>query len=287
MKADHPDVEITGAHEFGTTAITFGLDGRELVSGGYHGDMRFWDVREKKTLATANGHDKAIRAIVPLDARTYASGGDDGRIVLWRNHSVVVQVQDEPVTALAVFQGRLVSGHADHTLRLWSTDTLKAVGEITLEADVVALSARSDRLAVGTEHQIVVFDKSFKPIKSLATSGSPHDLQLSPDGKTLAAGSWFRLHVWDVASGEMRSIPTEHNGLLTSVAYSPDSKQLVSLGRHTDSAIRIYDTHDFSVLRRFEAHELCGAMIRFSPDGTWLASASDDESVRLYDLRKR
>lgn len=33
---------------------------------------------------------------------------------------------------------------------------------------------------------------------------------------------------------------------------------------------------------RYQAHELCGSVIRFSPDGTMLASGSDDESVRLY-----
>jgi hypothetical protein len=37
-------------------------------------------------------------------------------------------------------------------------------------------------------------------------------------------------------------------------------------------------------VRRYQAHELCGAIIRFSPDGRMLASGSDDESVRLYRL---
>jgi WD40 repeat protein len=36
------------------------------------------------------------------------------------------------------------------------------------------------------------------------------------------------------------------------------------------------------IMQRYQAHELCGAVIRFSPDGQTLASASDDESVRPY-----
>jgi WD40 repeat protein len=75
-------------------------------------------------------------------------------------------------------------------------------------------------------------------------------------------------------------------GLLTSVAYSPDGRHIVSLGRNTDSAIRVMDTLHYQVERRYQAHALCGAMILYSPDGRWMASASDDESVRRYDLNQ-
>lgn len=146
------------------------------------------------------------------------------------------------------------------------------------------MSAHGDQLAVGLDRAILVLDASFATRRVLAAPAPPHDLQFSPDGRQLAAGTWFRLNVWDVASGRAQSIPTEHNGLLTSVAFSPDGRFLATLGRHTDSAVRILDTATFQVLRRYQAHELCGAMLRFSPDGSMLVSASDDESVRFYRL---
>jgi WD40 repeat protein len=158
--------------------------------------------------------------------------------------------------------------------------------ERALDAGVVALSAHGAYLAVGLEDRILVLDAILTARKTLATSHAPHDLQFSPDGRMLAAGSWFRLSVWDVVSGAQRSIPTEHNGLLTSLAFSPDGRHLATLGRHTDSAIRVLDTTDFSVVKRYQAHALCGAVIRFSPDGRTLASGSDDESVHLHRLDK-
>jgi WD40 repeat protein len=287
MKADKPDVVLPGAHEFGTTAVAFNQDGKTLLSGGHLGDIRLWDVATRKQISENRRHEASVRAILPISPGLYASGGDDGRIILWQNNQVKAEVQGARVTSLALFQDRLVSGHSDKLLRLWSPTDLTLLAEIPLDDDVVALAVRQDRLAVGLDSSIVLLDKAFKPIKTLETGGSPHDLQFSPDGRTLAAGSWFRLHVWDLDTGEMRSIPTEHNGLLTSVSFSPDGKQIVTLGRHSDSAIRIMETRNFAVLQRYQAHELCGAMIRYSPDGRMMASGSDDESVRLYDLTSK
>jgi WD40 repeat protein len=284
MQADPADTIFADAHLFGSTAIAYSADGQTLYSGGFKGEVRRWDVAGKKPIGLAVAHTDAVRAIVPVSTDTYATAGDDGRIVLWRGGRVVAQQQTAAVTALALFQGKLVSAHA-RGLRIWSVDALKALGEVPMPKGVVALSVRTGRLAVGMSHGVALLDEQMHTLKTFE-SGGTHDVQFSPDGKTLAAGGWFRLYLWDVDSGAMRSVPTEHNGLLTSLAWSPDGRQLVTLGRHTDSAIRVLDTRDYSVVQRYQAHALCGAMIRFSPDGRHLASASDDESVRLYTFNK-
>jgi WD40 repeat protein len=38
------------------------------------------------------------------------------------------------------------------------------------------------------------------------------------------------------------------------------------------------------VLRRFQRHDLCGNWVTLSPDGKYLATTSDDASVRLWRL---
>ena len=282
MRADPPDHVLAGIHEFGTTSLAYTPDGQHLISGGFRGDIQIWDAATQRPLGKARGHRGAVRAILPLASGDFVSGGDDGRLILWHGDQIKAQFDGADVTALALFQGQVISGHDDRRLRIWSADTLQAVREIVLDDMLVALSANRNQLAVGLDHAILLLDADFKTQRKISAKHPPHDLQFSPDGRTLAAGSWFRLNLWNVASGEHRAIPTEHNGLLTSIAFSPDGRHLATLGRHTDGAIRILDTTDFSVVRRYQAHDLCGAVIRFSPDGKMMASGSDDESVRLY-----
>ena len=285
--ADKAIAVFKEAHLFGSTAVAFSPNGQFVVSGGHQGDVKLWDLHQNKSIAEMRPHEGAVRAIAISDNRMFATASDDGRIFIWDNGKTRVHKTDTLITSLVWFQGKLVSGHNDRYMRVWDK-SLKETGKVELDDDVEGLAVNRDRLAVATDNRIIIFDSAFKAQKVLDTDGtSPHDLQFSPNGKMLAAGGWFRLHVWDLASGKHRSIPTEHGGLVTSVSFSPDSKRIVTLGRHTDSAIRIMDTQNFEVERRYQAHELCGAMVRYSPNGRWLVSASDDESVRFYDLSKQ
>jgi WD40 repeat protein len=279
-----PDRILSGAHPFGVTALAYSQDNRELFTGGHQGEIRRWEASNGAALEVRRGHHSPIRALLPLKRGNLVSGDDDGRLVLWRGPGIAAEVDGAPIAALALFQGRVVSAHTDKRIRVWTTDDLAPVQVLSYTDEVVALSAHANRLAVGLRSSIVLLDADFKPHLRLQARHTPHDLQFSPDGRTLAAGTWFRLQLWDIATGHARSIPTEHNGLVTALAYSPDGRYLATLGRHTDSAIRVHDTADYSVVHRFQAHELCGAALRFSPDGRTLASGSDDESVRFYRM---
>lgn len=283
-----PQHRFENAHDFGTTAIAFSPDGRQLASGGYRGELALWQVAPPALIAKFPAHRDSVRALAYGTGGLLVSSGDDGRILVWdiKSRSITAERQSTPVTGLVADERELITGHREGALRLWHLPDL-ALGHETRAGDaIIAVTRHGSTIAVATDSgRVALYTAKLAPLRELQASGpAAHDLRFSPDGATLAAGGWFKLLLWDVATGERRLLPAEHSGLLASVDFSPDGLRLASIGRHTDSGIRLWDSRQLQVERRYQAHELCGAMIRFSPDGHHMASASDDESVRLYDL---
>jgi WD40 repeat protein len=75
--------------------------------------------------------------------------------------------------------------------------------------------------------------------------------------------------------------PHEHDGLVWSMAYSPDGTRLVS--GSLDGTVQIWDTATGTkILPVIQGHQNVVLSVVFSPDGTRIASCSADESVRIW-----
>lgn len=162
---------------------------------------------------------------------------------------------------------------------------------------IVAVDLTEDGklVACGRGNQVFIYEVASG--KEIAALGGHKDiiqsLRFTPDGKKLAAGSYEFVTVWDLPGdtstpiGEPRKFGP-HVFRILAIDFSPDGKLMATGGGEPSRSgeIKIWDVAGGKLVGSFDAlHSDTVFGLRFSPDGTKLASASADKFLRVNQLR--
>jgi WD40 repeat protein len=287
-----PAVIKERAHS-GGSVVTFSHSGELLASGGWEGTVRLWQLPEGREIRHWWAHSDSVNGIAFLATdRQIVTAGYDG---LLARRAVDGQLLQQIKTPAAITHmvadsdtDRLLTGHADGSVRLWKATDFTLLQEQQLHqgaVKAVAIAPGATRFASSsTDGSVVLWTESGAHRQLDAPPADAWTLAFSPDGRTLSGGSWFRLYRWNLDDGTLTTIATEHRGIIKSIQYIDDGNELATISRQTDSAVYFLDAESGEVKRRFQRHDLCGAAIAVSPGGRYLATTSDDASVRFWLL---
>lgn len=240
---------------------------------------------------TLRPHEAAVIDLVPSpDGRRVASGGVDRTVVV---HDVasgetvaVLEGSPEPIGVVRFSpDGQRVAAASDITGRVWDVATGKLVVELAGAADLVATvgyspdgsmiaapsydgetriwSADGELLQVLGVHEDAVLDSAF-----------------SPDGSQLVtAGYDFRAVQWDLATGKaVRQWRTPDR--LQAVKSAPNRPLFAAFGE--GPTVFLLDGKS-GARRDLVGHDDWVQWLDFNADGSLLATASQDRTVRVWD----
>ena len=296
---------LTG-HRDVVSSVTFSPDGKLLASGGRDGAVHLFAVPSARRLRQLGRHGAEVQAVAfSPDGKTVAAGGRDG--VVWL-HGVQPGAAPRALgqagggVDAVVFSpdGKLLAwAGEDPHVTLWSLAQNRVARRLQkgeAQGRTLSLAISPDGLLVmagGATGQVSRWPLGAEHEAGIHARG--HDagvyaLAFSPDGTALAsAGLDQRVVLWDSrlnVDGLPRVVALPQRTL--ALAYTPDGRALALAGAGKE--VRFVRPGDGSPL--VGAPPLRGHLgaihdLAISRDGRFLATASRDNTIRLYDLHAR
>jgi WD40 repeat protein len=253
----------------GAWSVVFTPYSHTLIAGYGDGQLREWRVADGQALAALTGHSGAVTGVsITPDGRQIVSASEDGTLRIWDTGT--------------------------NTLQRIITSTIGALSSVAVSPDGLYIAAGGEQGRVGFWRV-----RSGSPVRMpsdpQAYFGQPQTaVAFTPDSQAIGSAAPAykgQVTVWRVADGTLLNrinvvgdpIRAFSGGedVMNTIAYVGSSRWIAS---NRDEEVWLWDTADNRRAALWKGHSRAVRSLAVSPDGRWLASGSDDATVRLWPL---
>ena len=221
------------------------------------------------------------------DSQFTATAGIDGLIWFWDTNGEKQFNLDnsEPVFSIAISptSSLLFAGMHDK-IKVWNTDTKEEADELSQLGDINSIAINSDGTLIATgstENTVALWTINsdgdiMQHSGLLELNSEPRSLAFSPNDRLLAGGGFAGFaYIWDVDSEqEIARIPHGANSV-TSVTFSLDSTQLLTVSR---KVVRIWDISTIPKVPKEEMIPIaCSHLVENLSQDDWALYFEDEE----------
>lgn len=224
--------------------------GSSIVSGWEDGKIRaFYPESGRMRFVITEAHSDKVTAlaIAGNDASSsyrIISGGGEGRVRIWNctnSHQVMAASLKEhrgPVNCIKVNKdsSQCITASSDGSCIVWDLDRyvrIIAFFEPNVFESVLYHPDESQMLTCGSNHKITYWDSTDGQAIRVIQGGEGimTSLDIDRDGEFFVSGSQDKkVKVWSYDEGLSVAIGQGHSGIIRDVKFSPDLKNIVSVG---------------------------------------------------------
>lgn len=282
-------------HKGPVIASVFSTDNKKIITNSLDLTAKIWNSSNGELISTLSGHKDTLHtAILSPDSRKAYTVSLDKTVKTWdaETGGLLDSFSHEKDDIHYVFISNngtfVITMSKDSKWEAWDTKTKTRLNKVNKALEntgipfispddkrlfIVKMDGRAKLIEMNTGKELTPFNGSYEDIKRAA---------FSPDGKQIATIFEKEIKVLDTKTGKEFAKIKISFGEIISAVFSNDSQKIFYFTSGREDGI--WDYNSGRVIRIYGHNDIV-LFASFSPDGSALATASIDNTAKLWDTK--